>query len=68
MNAYSYEDTIRNAVSLGGDSDTLACMAGGIAEIRFGIPENIKIKALKFMDNNVLNTITKFYKELDKEK
>ena len=68
LDANSYEDAVRNAVSLGGDSDTLACMAGGIAEIRFGVPENIKRQARTYMDNNVLNTIAKFYKELDKGK
>lgn len=62
LDANSYEDAIRNAVSLGGDSDTLACMAGGIAEIRFGVPKSIKKQALKFMDKNVLDIITGFYK------
>ena len=64
LDANSYEDAIRNAVSLGGDSDTLACMAGGIAEIKFGVPENIKSQSFKFMDNNVLNVITMFYKKM----
>jgi ADP-ribosylglycohydrolase len=36
LDANSYEDTVRNAVSLGGDSDTLACIAGGIAEAYYG--------------------------------
>ncbi len=64
LDANSYEEAIRNAVSLGGDSDTLACMAGGIAEMRFGIPKNIKKQALKFMDNNVLNSINLFYNKM----
>ena len=64
LDANSYEDAIRNAVSLGGDSDTLACMAGGIAEIRFGIPENIRKQASNYMDNNVTNVITKFYQKI----
>jgi hypothetical protein len=34
-----FEDAIRNAVSLGGDSDTLAAMAGGMAEAHYGIPD-----------------------------
>ena len=34
-----YEDVIRNAISLGSDSDTLACIAGSIAEAAFGVPE-----------------------------
>jgi ADP-ribosylglycohydrolase len=36
LDSTSYEDTIRNAISLGGDSDTLACIAGGIAEAYYG--------------------------------
>ena len=64
LDATSYEDAIRNAVSLGGDSDTLACMAGGIAEARFGIPDSIKNQAIKFMDSNVSSMIDKFYQKL----
>lgn len=64
LDANSYEDAIRNAVSLGGDSDTLACMAGGIAEMRFGVPENIRKQALKFMDKSVLDCINSFYQNV----
>ncbi|MCR5641186.1 MAG: ADP-ribosylglycohydrolase family protein [Lachnospiraceae bacterium] len=39
LEAEDFEDAIRNAVSLGGDTDTLACMAGSMAEARFEIPE-----------------------------
>ncbi|SFC27647.1 ADP-ribosylglycohydrolase family protein [Butyrivibrio sp. YAB3001] len=38
----SFEDVIRNAVSLGGDSDTIACMAGALAEAIYEIPEEIR--------------------------
>ena len=41
LEATDYEDAIRNAVSLGGDSDTLACIAGGIAEPVFGVPKKL---------------------------
>ena len=42
LESVSYEDAVRNAVSLGGDSDTMACIAGGIAEAFFGsVPEQI---------------------------
>ena len=64
LDANSYEDAIRNAVSLGGDSDTLACMAGGIAEARFGVPETIKKQATKYMDTNVSSAVAKFYQKL----
>ena len=42
----SYEDVIRKSISLGGDSDTIACMAGSIAEAYFGMPEEFKEEAL----------------------
>ena len=43
LDSTSYEDAIRNAISLGGDSDTLACITGGIAEAYYGpIPAVIK--------------------------
>lgn len=52
-----YEDTVRNAVSLGGDSDTMACIAGGIAEAYFGIPQRIKEKALSYLDREILGVL-----------
>ena len=39
LDACDYEDAIRNAISIGGDSDTIACISGGIAEALFGIPK-----------------------------
>ena len=38
----SYEDVIRNCISIGGDSDTIAAIAGGIAEAYYGIPDTIR--------------------------
>jgi type I restriction enzyme M protein len=46
----SFEDAVRGAVSIGGDSDTIAAMTGGIAEAYYGIPENIRKNALTFLD------------------
>ncbi len=46
----NYEDAIRKAVSLGGDSDTIACMAGAIAEAFYGMPGKMKKKALGILD------------------
>ncbi|MCM1539964.1 MAG: ADP-ribosylglycohydrolase family protein [Blautia sp.] len=57
----SYENAIRNAVSIGGDSDTIACMAGGIAEAYYGgVPEEIKSRAMSFLDIGLKNTINLF--------
>ncbi len=44
-----FEDTIRNAVYIGGDTDTIACMAGSIAHSFYGIPENIKLQVLNLL-------------------
>jgi len=49
--ATSFEDAIRNAISVGGDSDTLAAITGGIAEAYFGIPDDIRKKALAYLDD-----------------
>lgn len=46
----NYEDVIRRAVSLGGDSDTIACMAGAIAEAFYGMPEEFRNEALARLD------------------
>ena len=46
-----FEDAIRNAISIGGDSDTLAAITGAVAGAYYGVPEEIKIRALSFLDN-----------------
>ena len=49
----SFEDAIRNAISVGGDSDTLAAITGGIAEANYGVPEDIRAKAIKYLDGRL---------------
>lgn len=61
MDANSFEDAVRNAVSLGGDSDTLACMAGAVAESRFGIPNQIKNQARTYLPPEILNVMDNMY-------
>lgn len=64
LEADSYEDTIRNAISVGGDSDTIACMAGGIAEAYYGgVPDEIKSHAMFFLDIGLKTTINAFMKK-----
>ena len=48
-----FEDAIRNAVSLGGDSDTLAAITGGIAEAYYGVPKNLRDKALSYLTSDL---------------
>lgn len=50
LESTDFEDAIRNAVSLGGDSDTLAAITGSIAEAAYGIPDSIKEKAYSYLD------------------
>lgn len=56
----SYEKAVRLAVSIGGDSDTIACMAGAIAEAYYGIPEKIKESGMAYMDDFLRNKVEKF--------
>lgn len=55
-----YEDVIRRAVSLGGDSDTIACMAGAIAEACFGMPEEYRQETMKRLDQPMRKIVTEF--------
>lgn len=58
-----FEDTIRLAVSLGGDSDTLTCIAGGVAEAIWGVPEDIKSEALSRLPEEMKAVYEAFLKK-----
>ncbi len=60
LESVDFEDAIRNAISLGGDSDTLAAITGSIAEGAYIVPEKIKSKALSFLDETLLKTYMQF--------
>ena len=50
LDSSTYEDAVRNAISLGGDSDTLACITGGIAEAFYrGIPKQMQVKVREYL-------------------
>jgi ADP-ribosylglycohydrolase len=60
----SYEDAIRNAISIGGDSDTIACIAGGIAEAYYGrIPDEISVATIKKLNKYMQKIVTEFYQK-----
>ncbi|NLB52815.1 MAG: ADP-ribosylglycohydrolase family protein [Syntrophomonadaceae bacterium] len=62
LEAKDYEDTIRNAISIGGDSDTIAAIAGGIAEAYYkSIPPLITAMVLNDLPAEFRDIITKFY-------
>jgi ADP-ribosylglycohydrolase len=57
----SYEDAVRNAISLGGDSDTLACIAGGIAEAFYGgVPAEITDRVQQTLTADLWEVTEKF--------
>ena len=68
LDATDFVDAIRGAISIGGDSDTLACIAGGLAEIRFGVPDNCATTVKKYLDGRMQKTICEFYSKLNSNK
>ncbi len=56
----SFEDAVRNAISIGGDSDTIAAIAGSVAQAFYGIPEEMKEKALSYLDPYLLEIAENF--------
>jgi ADP-ribosylglycohydrolase len=60
LEASGYEDAVRNAISLGGDSDTLACITGGIAQILYGLPDDIASAARALLDHHLRDVVDRF--------
>lgn len=56
----NFEDAIRNAISIGGDSDTLAAITGAVAEAYYGVPLWIRQRATSYLDQRLLNILTHF--------
>jgi ADP-ribosylglycohydrolase len=60
LEADDYEDAVRKAISLGGDSDTLACIAGGVAGAYYGVPDDITAEALGRLDEPLRSVVEAF--------
>jgi ADP-ribosylglycohydrolase len=61
LESTDFENAIRLAISIGGDSDTIACITGGIAEAYYGeIPDNITENVLKILPNELVRIIENF--------
>ena len=58
--AVDFEDAIRNAISIGGDSDTIAAIAGAVAEAKWGVPTTFRDEALSRLDNFQRETLETF--------
>lgn len=61
LESTSFEDTIRNAISIGGDSDTIAAISGGIAEAYYGMTDAQEKKAFSYLDPYLLEPTEKFH-------
>lgn len=65
LEATDLEDAIRNAISIGGDTDTLACMAGSIAEAYWHREQSIDVVLLEQMDRRLKEDIRSIIQEFD---
>ncbi|NJD19090.1 MAG: ADP-ribosylglycohydrolase family protein [Gemmatimonadetes bacterium] len=61
LEATSFEDAIRNAISIGGDSDTVAAIAGPVAEALFGIPDEIALQVLERIPGDMREVLYALY-------
>lgn len=60
MEGTDFEDVIRTAVSLGGDCDTLTCIATSIAEAFYGLPDNMRGECRKRLPKDMLRVLDRF--------
>lgn len=68
LESTDFEDSIRNAISIGGDSDTIASITGSIAEAAYGIPDDIKEKAYAYLDEPLKDVLRRWKKYMRGEK
>lgn len=60
LTSTSFEDAIRNAVSIGGDSDTLGAITGGVAQAMHGVPQDLRSKVWNLLPQHYKDVITRF--------
>lgn len=60
LESKGFEDAIRLAVSIGGDSDTIAAITGGIAGAYYGIPDDLIVKAMEYLPEDLSNVVAEF--------
>ncbi|MBR5658319.1 MAG: ADP-ribosylglycohydrolase family protein [Lachnospiraceae bacterium] len=60
----SFEDVVRTAVSLGGDCDTLTCIAGSLAEACYGVPEPLRRECEQRLPREMMEILTEFLKSV----
>ena len=67
LESTDFEDAIRNAVSLGGDTDTIACITGSIAEAFYGVPEDIAAEGRKRLPADMIGVLDRFRQKITAE-
>jgi ADP-ribosylglycohydrolase len=61
LESTAFEDAVRNAISLGGDADTMACIAGAIAEPFYGgVPDHIRRPVMEKLDDRLEGVVKEF--------
>lgn len=65
LESNDFEDAIRKAISIGGDTDTIAAITGSIAEAYYGIPQNIINMVQTFIPDYIKNIVNRFYLKLE---
>lgn len=68
LESTDFEDAIRNAISIGGDSDTIAAITGSIAEAAYGISEDMKKMALSYLDEPLKDVLRRWKKYMRGDK
>lgn len=66
LDGKDFEDSIRNAISIGGDSDTIGCITGSIAEAYFGIPDELRRQAQSYLPAEFKEVINEFENKYNK--
>lgn len=63
LDGKDYEDCVRNAISIGGDSDTIGCITGSIAEAFYGVPTEIRDRAMTYLPKEFQRILIAFEKK-----
>jgi ADP-ribosylglycohydrolase len=62
LKASCFEEAIRNAIYIGGDTDTISCMTGGLAEALYGIPDSLANTGLEYLPVPMLEVLSSLYR------
>ncbi|MBE6202660.1 MAG: ADP-ribosylglycohydrolase [Rikenellaceae bacterium] len=62
--AASFEEAIRYAIAVGGDSDTIGAIVGGIAEAIWGVPEEMQAQAMRYLPDDMERVVAQFYSRI----